>query len=173
MHERCCDVVEHYAARTLSSVARCSKTDDHPQGLQGGRSSVHVVSHVSCHLGCNEPAFHSTVLHIINESATDRFLCLAAEPSLGSRTMHLVNTASTALVRDLLPPFDHPSVRWFSDCTRVLEALTRQRSGLCKVCQAFSIDTALLSLLVPTTFSFVVVSPDISARFGGTPAASS
>ena len=63
--------------------------------------------------------------------------------------MHLVNTTSTALVRDLLSPLDHPAIRWFSSCTHIIEASTCQRSGLCRVCPAFSIDSAPLSLLVP------------------------
>ena len=133
----------------MPPVTRCSKTDDHPQGLQGRRSSVYVVPHVSCHLGRHEPALDTTILHVVNEPATNRFGARTQSRPQGSRTAHLVNMTLKALVRDLLPPFGHPAVRWFSGCTRTSEATAHRRSGLCELCPAFSVDSAPLSLLAP------------------------
>ena len=61
----------------VPSVTRCSKTHSHSQGLQGWRSSVYVVPHVSCHLRHHETALDTTILHVVNEPAVDR---------LGART---------------------------------------------------------------------------------------
>ena len=55
----------------MPSVTRCSKADNHPQGLQGKRSSVYVVPHVSCHFGSHEPVLDTTILHVVNEPPTN------------------------------------------------------------------------------------------------------
>ena len=71
VHERCHDVVERYAARTMLPVTRYSKADDHSQRLQGWRSCVHIVPDVSCVFSCHERALDTTVLHVVNEPAAN------------------------------------------------------------------------------------------------------
>ena len=57
----------------MPPVTRGSKTDDHPQGLQGLRSSKYVATHVLATSASTNLLFETTFLHVVNELATNRF----------------------------------------------------------------------------------------------------
>ena len=79
---------QRHAAQSTLSVAHCRQNEDHPQCLQGWRSSVHVIPDVSCHLSGHEPAFHEFPLPVVDELAS---YCLGA--TLHSRSW-ITNSAS-------------------------------------------------------------------------------
>ena len=92
--------------------------------------------------------------------------CRDAKPSSGSRTVHPLSMTLKALVRDLLPPFGHPAVRWSSGCTRTsLGALQALPSVFSRF--SFSVTSGA------TTSSSVAASPEVSAGFVGVPGVSS
>ena len=124
VHERCHDAVEHNAARTMFSVTRCSKADNHSQGLQGLRSSVCVVPHVSCLLGRHESALVTTISSCRQRTCREPSWWRDAKPSSGSRTAHPVNIAR---------PSSRSLVFWLYTY----------------LSPAFSVDSAHLSLLAP------------------------
>ena len=129
VHERCHDVVERYAARTMLPVTRCSKADDHPQRLQGWRSCVHVVPDVSCDFSCHEPALDTTVLHVVNEPATNHLGARTQCCSRDHEQPHSENTTRQALVLCLLPPFVCQAVRWSSGCTQNVRGISSSALG--------------------------------------------
>ena len=165
-------------------VTRCSKADDHPQRLQGWRSCVHVVPDVSCDFSCHEPALDTTVLHVVNEPATNH---------LGARTQHCSRDHEQRILRTQraelrFSAFCHHSfVELFVGPLAVhktSEASARPHSGLCKVSQAFSGGSAPPSLLATQRLRLSrfrqVYQPGSSAfqgarrrRYPGLPAAAS